>query len=60
MDLGEHAAFIWSSYAVVAITVTTLILWLVGDGRRQRAALKDLESRGLRRRSSPNGGNETR
>ena len=29
-----------------------LIGWLIADGRRQRAALADLEARGVRRRSS--------
>jgi hypothetical protein len=29
-----------------------LLAWLVADGKRQRAALDDLESRGVRRRSS--------
>lgn len=52
MDLGPHAAFIWASYAVVALVTGALIAWLVLDGRRQRAALLDLEARGVRRRSS--------
>ncbi len=53
MDLGPHAAFIWASYAVVTATIAGLILWLAMDGRRQRAALKALEERGVRRRSAP-------
>jgi heme exporter protein D len=52
MDLGPHAAFIWISYAAVAITIAALIAWLVADGRRQAADLEALESRGIRRRSS--------
>lgn len=52
MDLGPHAAFIWMSYAAVAVVVGGLIAWLVADGRRQQAALKALEDRGVRRRSS--------
>lgn len=52
MDLGPHAAFIWASYAVVTGTILGLILWLIADGRRQRAALKALEERGVRRRSA--------
>jgi len=55
MDLGTHAAFIWISYAVVSTVVAGLIVWLFADGRRQSAALKDLEARGIRRRSSSNG-----
>jgi heme exporter protein D len=52
MDLGPHAAFIWISYAAVAITIAALIAWLVADGRKQAADLEALESRGVRRRSS--------
>lgn len=52
MDLGPHAVFIWISYAIVAATIIGLVFWLIADGRRQRAALKDLEARGVRRRSA--------
>ena len=52
MNLGPHAAFIWSSYAVVALGLGALLAWLILDGRRQRAALADLEARGVRRRSA--------
>lgn len=51
MDLGPHAAFIWASYAAVAIVLFLLVTWLLWDGRRQRQLLDDLESRGVRRRS---------
>jgi heme exporter protein D len=52
MDLGPHAAFIWSSYAIVGVTIAVLIAWLYADGRRQGAALKDLEARGVKRRTA--------
>lgn len=52
LDLGKHAAFIWASYAAVFGVVAGLLVWLWLDGRRQRAALADLERRGVRRRSS--------
>lgn len=55
MDLGPHAAFILVSYAAVGAVVGGLIVWLVIDGKRQSAALKDLEARGVRRRSSGSG-----
>jgi heme exporter protein D len=51
MDLGPHAAFIWGSYAAVAIVVALLVSWLLWDGRRQRRLLADLENRGVRRRA---------
>lgn len=51
-DMGPHAAFIWSAYGVVALTLGGLIAWLVFDGRRQAAALAALEARGIKRRSA--------
>ena len=52
MNLGPHAAFIWSSYAAVAIGLAGLLTWLYVDGRKQKKALADLEARGVRRRSA--------
>jgi heme exporter protein D len=51
IDLGKHAFFIWSSYAVVGATILGLIAWLIWDGRRQEAARRQLEAEGIRRRS---------
>jgi heme exporter protein D len=51
MDLGPHAAYIWSAYAVVGVGLAALILWLVLDGRRQQRLIDELEARGVRRRS---------
>ena len=48
-DLGPHAAFIWSAYAIVALVLATLIVWIIADGRRQRSILERLESEGLGR-----------
>ena len=52
MDLGPHAAVIWASYAAVTFVIGGLLLSLAYDGRRQLSALKDLEARGVKRRSS--------
>lgn len=51
-DLGPHAAFIWASYAAVALVVAALIVWLLADGARYRRKLTELEARGVRRRSA--------
>jgi heme exporter protein D len=51
MDLGPHAAFIWSSYGVTAVMLAGLIAWLVLDGRTQERRLADLAARGVTRRS---------
>lgn len=57
MDLGPHAAFIISSYAIVAIVMIGLVAWLILDGRRQQRTLDELEARGVRRRSRSEGAN---
>jgi len=51
MDLGKHAVFIWASYAVVGVVVSSLIAWLIVEGRRYARQLRELEARGVRRRS---------
>lgn len=58
MDLGPHAAFIWACYGAVAVTIGALIAWLVYDGRRQTAALQDLEAHGIRRRGGGHAASE--
>ena len=55
-DLGPNAAYIWASYAVVAITLAGLAVWLVVDGRHRQRLLDELDARGVRRRSA--GGEE--
>jgi heme exporter protein D len=52
MDLGPHAAFIWSAYGVTALVLAGLIAWLVLDGRAQERRLAALAARGVTRRSS--------
>jgi len=49
--LGPYAAFIVSSYAIVALVVVALIIWVIADHRRQQAQLRALEQKGVSRRS---------
>jgi heme exporter protein D len=51
-DMGPHAAYTWSAYGLVILTLGGLVAWLMFDGRRQAAALAGLEARGVKRRSS--------
>ena len=51
MDLGPHAAFIWSAYGIVGLVLAALIAWLVLDGQRQQRLIDEIEARGVRRRS---------
>jgi heme exporter protein D len=52
MDLGPNAAFVWAAYAAFALVIAALLLWLFADGKRQQQRLKDLEARGVTRRSA--------
>ena len=52
MSLGPYASFILTSYALVAIVVVALIVWVVLDHRRQQRILRDLDNSGVTRRSS--------
>jgi heme exporter protein D len=51
-SLGPYASFIAASYALVAFVVIALIVWIALDLRRQQSALRELEARGVTRRSS--------
>ena len=51
MSLGPYASFIVWSYLLVALVVVILIGWISLDYRRQKARLRDLEARGVTRRS---------
>lgn len=52
MDLGPHASFILSSYAVVIAVIGAMIAWLVFDGREQERRLAEFAARGVKRRSA--------
>ncbi len=51
MNLGEHADFIITSYALAIATILALIAWVMFDFRTQRRILGELEQRGMTRRS---------
>jgi heme exporter protein D len=51
MNLGPHADFIVTSYALTAFVVAALIAWVVLDYSAQRRILGDLEARGVTRRA---------
>jgi heme exporter protein D len=51
-SLGPYAAFIVTSYLLVAAVVALLIAWIAIDYRRQQRRLRELEAGGAIRRSS--------
>jgi len=52
MSFGPYASFIVTSYVAVAIVVVTLIVWIALDYRNQKQHLRELEAKGIVRRSS--------
>ena len=52
LDLGPYAGFIVAAYAAALAVVVALIVWIIADHRAQRRTLKDLEARGIGRRSA--------
>jgi heme exporter protein D len=51
-DLGPHAVFIWSAYALTFAAVAVLTVSILIDDRHQRDTLAELERRGIKRRSA--------
>ena len=51
MALGPYTSFITTSYALVAIVVLLLIVWIAVDYRTQKARLRELEASSVTRRS---------
>lgn len=52
LDLGPHAAFIIAAYAVTFVALGALTLFTIGDDRKERRMLVELERKGIRRRSA--------
>lgn len=46
-----HLGFVIAAYAVSAVALVGLVAAILVDQRAQLAALRDLEARGMRRRS---------
>lgn len=47
----DHLGFIVAAYALTATVLLGLVVWVVADGRVQKAALAELDRRGVRRAS---------
>ena len=52
MDLGPHAAFIWTAYGAVTLVIAALVGWLILDGRRQQRLLGEVEAETGHRRGN--------
>jgi len=53
--MSSHAGFIIAAYAASFLALAGLIAWILIDQRVQSRALRELESRGVRRRSDAKG-----
>ncbi|MGX1167756.1 heme exporter protein D [Bradyrhizobium sp. USDA 372] len=51
MSLGPYASFIVTSYAAAALVIVILIGWVMLDYLSQTQRLRELEQRGITRRS---------
>lgn len=49
---GPHAGFILAAYGVSVVIVLALFGWILFDGMSLRRTMRDLEARGIRRRSA--------
>jgi heme exporter protein D len=47
--MASHFGFIVAAYSVTAAVLLGLVVWVVTDGRAQKAALAELDRRGIRR-----------
>jgi heme exporter protein D len=55
LDLGPHAGFIESAYAIALALVGGMTVWVIADHRRQARRLAELEARGEGRRAAFSG-----
>ncbi len=51
--MADHLGFIVAAYSVTAAVLLGLVVWVVADGRVQKAALAELDRRGVRRTGGP-------
>ena len=49
---NDYIGFISSAYAISVLALVGIAAWVFLDARAQKRALKDLEARGIRRRSA--------
>jgi heme exporter protein D len=52
-EASRHIGFIVAAYGVTVVVLLGVVAWIVVDGIAQRRRLRDLEARGVRRRSGP-------
>jgi heme exporter protein D len=57
--MTAHGLYVTAAYAISALAILALVVWIVLDHRARKRELADLEASGVRRRSEkgplPNG-----
>ena len=53
--MSAHALYVTAAYAVSALMLAALIVWIVADQRARLRELAELEAAGIRRRSDAHG-----
>lgn len=49
--MSAHALYVTAAYAVSAIAIAGLVLWILADQRARKREMAELETAGHRRRS---------
>jgi heme exporter protein D len=49
----NHTLYVLAAYAISAVTLTLICLWVWMDSRLRKKELAQLEAAGIRRRSTP-------
>ncbi|CAN7501329.1 heme exporter protein CcmD [Aminobacter sp. LjRoot7] len=49
--MSAHALYVTTAYAVSAIAIAGLVLWILADQRARKREMAELEAAGHRRRS---------
>ena len=52
---GKHAAYIIPSYAISAVVIAALIIWIMVVYKNRKRQIADLEARGIVRASAKSG-----
>ena len=53
--MTAHALYVSAAYAISALALAGLVVWIVTDQRARQREMTELEARGLRRRSDRRG-----
>jgi heme exporter protein D len=53
--MTAHALYVFAAYAISALVLAGLVIWILSDQRGRRREMAELEASGARRRSDRGG-----